>query len=69
MIKKWIEFSLTSFDILKYDCVIKAFDMFSFLSLTNNSDTTGLSFLLLIIAEILSSELLIFYVCYLYCIL
>ena len=29
MIKKWVDFSLTSFRGLKYDCVIKTIEMFS----------------------------------------
>ena len=33
MIEKWVEFSLTSFGTLKYDCVIKTREMFSFLPL------------------------------------
>ena len=37
MIKKCLEFSLTSFGTLKYDCVIKIIEMFNFLSLINNS--------------------------------
>ena len=36
MIKKWVEFSLTSFGTLKYVCVIKAIEMFNFLPLINN---------------------------------
>ena len=47
MIKKWVEFSLTSFGALKYDCVIKKIEIFNFLSLANNSVTTGLSFLII----------------------
>ena len=30
MIKKWVEFSLTSFGTLKCDCVIKTIQMFNF---------------------------------------
>ena len=37
-------FHLTSFDILKYDCVIKTREMFSFLPLINNSVTIELRF-------------------------
>ena len=48
--------SLTSFGTLKYDCEIKAVEIFSFLPLINNSVTTGLSFLLLIISERISSK-------------
>ena len=36
MIKKWVELSLTSFGTLKYDCVIKTREMFSFLPLINS---------------------------------
>ena len=42
--KKWVEFSLTSFGTLKYDCVIKTREMFSFLPLINNSVTIEFSF-------------------------
>ena len=57
MIKKWVEFSLTSFGTLKYDRVIKAATkIFNFLSLINNSVTIGLSSLLLIISAIKSSK-------------
>ena len=38
------------------DCVIKKIEMFNFPSLINNSVTTGLSFLLLIISAIISSK-------------
>ena len=54
--KKWVEFSLTSFGTLKYDCVIKTREMFNFLPLINNSVTTEFSFLLLIISAIRSSK-------------
>ena len=47
MIKKWVEFSLTSFGALKCDCVTKKIEIFNFLSLANNSVTTGLSFLII----------------------
>ena len=36
MIKKCVEFSLTPFGTLKYDCVIKIFAMFNFLSPIKN---------------------------------
>ena len=49
IIKKWVEFSLTSFGTLKYDCVPKTREMFNFLPLWNNSVVTEFSFLLLII--------------------
>ena len=45
-----------SIECLKYDCVIKAIEILSFLPLINNSVTTGLSFLLLIISAIISSK-------------
>ena len=56
MMKKWVEFRLTSFGTLKYDCVIKTIEMFNFLSLINNSVTTEFSFLLLIKSAIISSK-------------
>ena len=56
MIKKWVEFSLTSFGNLKYDWVIKTREMFNFLLLINNSVTIEFSFLLLIILAIISSK-------------
>ena len=49
-------FSLTSFGTLKCDCVIKTIETFNFLSLKDNSVTSGFSFLLLIIPEIISSK-------------
>ena len=55
MIKKSRIYS-TSFSNLKYDCVIKTIEIFTFLPLINNSVTTGLSFLLLIISAIISSK-------------
>ena len=45
--KKWVQFSLTSFDTLKYDCITKAIEMFNFLPLINNSVTTRLSFFII----------------------
>ena len=50
--KKWVEFSLTSFDTLKYDCIIKAIEMFNFPPLINNSVTTGFSFLSILYSSI-----------------
>ena len=44
MIKKCVEFSLTSFGTLKYDSVIKTIGMFNFLPLINHSVAAGLSF-------------------------
>ena len=56
MIKKSVEFSLKSFETLKYDYVIKTREMFNFLPLINKLVTTEFSFLLLIISEIISSK-------------
>ena len=44
MIKKCVEFSLTSFGTLKYDCVIKTIEMINFISLINNSVSIGSTF-------------------------
>ena len=52
--KKYVEFNPTSFGTLKYDWVINTIEILSFLPLMNNSVTTGLSFLLLIISAIMS---------------
>ena len=46
MLKKCVEFSLTSFESLKFDCVIKTREMFNFLPLINSSVTIEFSFLL-----------------------
>ena len=54
--KKWVEFSLTYFGTLKYDCVIKTGEIFNFLPLINKSVTIEFSFLLLIISAIKSSK-------------
>ena len=54
--KKCIEFSLTSFGILKYDCEVKTSEMLSFLPVINSSVTIELSFVLLIIPAIMSSK-------------
>ena len=51
-----VVFCLTSFCTLKYDCVIKTREMFSFLSLMNNLVTIELNFLLLRIPVITSSR-------------
>ena len=56
MIKKWVEFSLTSFGTLTYDCVIKAREMFNFLPLINNSVIIEFSLLVLIISATRSSK-------------
>ena len=49
MMEKILEFCLTSFGTLKYDCVIKTTEMFHFLPLINSSVTTALIFLLITI--------------------
>ena len=56
MMKKWLEFSLTSFGTLRYDYVIKTKEMFSFLPVINNSIIIEFSFLLLMISAIISSK-------------
>ena len=53
------KFSLTSLDTLKFDCVIKAIQMFNFLPLINNSVTIGFDILLLIISAIISSKTIV----------
>ena len=67
MIKKWVEFSLTSFGSLKYVYVIKTREMVNFLPLINNSVTNEFRFLLLIISAIILSKT-IFCVLYPHCI-
>ena len=52
MIKTWVKYNLTSFGTLKFDCVIKTKEIFSFLPLINNSVTIEFSFLLLIMSAI-----------------
>ena len=42
--KKCVDFNGTSFGTLKYDCVINAIEILSFLPLINNSVTTGFNF-------------------------
>ena len=54
--KKCVEFNLTSFGTLKYDCVIKTIEISSFLPLINNYVAIGFSLLLLIISAIISSK-------------
>ena len=54
--KKCVEFNLTSFGTLKYDCVIKTIEILTFQPLINNSVTTGFNLLLLIISAIISSK-------------
>ena len=44
MIKKYVQFSLTSLGTLKYDFVINTIEVFNFIPLINNSVTIGLSF-------------------------
>ena len=56
IIKESVVFSLTSFDTLKCDFVIKTREMFSFLHLMNNSVTIELSFLLLRKSAIIPSK-------------
>ena len=56
MSKKWVEFSLAYFGTLKYDCATNTRGIFNFLPLINNTVTIEVSFLLLIISEILSSK-------------
>ena len=55
-IKECVQFSLTSLDTLKYDCVIKIRETLIFLPLIYSSVTTELCFLLLIISAIASSK-------------
>ena len=56
IMKKYVEFNLTSFGTLKYDCVIKTIEILSFLPQINNSVTIGFNLLLLIISAIISSK-------------
>ena len=56
IINQCVEFCLTSFSTVRYDCVIKAKEMVNFLPLINSSVTPGLEFLLLIISAIISSN-------------
>ena len=51
--KKCVEFNLTSFGTLKYDCVIKTIEILSF---GFSYLTIGFSLLLLIISAIISSK-------------
>ena len=48
-----LEFDLTSFETLKYVCVIKMIEILSFLPLINNSVTIGFSFLCYLNIDIL----------------
>ena len=57
---KCVEFSLTSFDTLKYDWAIKTIEILSFLPLINNSVTKGLSLLWLIISAIKFNNAFVF---------
>ena len=54
--KKCVEFNLTSFGTLKYECVIKTIKILNFQPLINNSVTIGFNLLLLIILAIISSK-------------
>ena len=54
--KKIVVVSLISFGTIKYACVIKTREMFSFPPLINNSVTIDLSFSLLSIPSMVSSE-------------
>ena len=56
--KKWVEFSLTSFGTLNYDCVIKTIEIFNFVPPIKNSVTTGFIYLLLITSAIISSKII-----------
>ena len=56
--KKCLEFNLTSFGTLKYDCVIKTIEILSFLPLINNYVTIGFNLLLLIRSAITSSKII-----------
>ena len=56
MMKKWLEFSLTSFGTLRYDYVIKTREMFSFLPVINNSIIIEFSVWLLMISAIIPSK-------------
>ena len=44
---KCVEFKLTSFGTLEYDCVIKTIKIFDFLPIINNSVTSGFSFFII----------------------
>ena len=54
--KKCIQLSVTSFGILKLDCVMKTREKFSFLPMVNNSVAIGFRFLLVIISAIIPSK-------------
>ena len=56
MMKKWLEFSLTSFGTLRYDYVIKTREMFSFLPVINSSIIIEFSVWLLMISAIIPSK-------------
>ena len=59
IIKQSVGFNLTFFEIVKYDYVVKAIEIFSSLPLISNSVTVGSRFLLLIISAIMSSDMLL----------
>ena len=63
--KNWVEFSLTSFGTLKYDCEIKTREMFNFLTPINHSVIIEFSFLLLITYQ-QSYHLKLLIICVLY---
>ena len=68
--KKIVEFSLTSFVSLKYDCVTKTIETFNFLSLINSSVTIGSSFFVINhISNHTNEKLLMLCVSFLDCIL
>ena len=54
-------FRLTSFGTLKYDCLIKAREIFNFLPLIKKSVTVPLSFSLLCISAMISSKIIEIY--------
>ena len=58
MIKKCVEFNLTSFGTLKYNCVIKTIEILRFLPLINHSVTIESNLLLLMISAIISSKII-----------
>ena len=56
IMKKWVVLNITFFGTEKYECVIKAKDIFIFIPLINSSATIELSFLVLIISAIIASN-------------
>ena len=57
----YLEFSLTSFGTLKYDCVIKTIEMFNFVPLINNSVIIRFQKLLILYVSFLNCILQYFY--------